>query len=741
MNKFYYSLFVFLFFFVANAQIINIPDANFKAKLLSHFDGIASTQTPDATGNVNSFNIIDTNGDGEIQVSEASLIKYLAVNSSKITNLEGINDFVNLQALKCDLNQITSLNLSGLTNLKYLGCFKNQLTSLNVTGLSNLLQLGCGENQLTSLNVSGLTNLQYLNFIGNQLTSLDVSGLTNLQNLECWGNQLKSLDVSGLSNLEYLSCYKNQLTSLDVSGLTNLKYLGCSDNKLTSLFIKNGTPYWKQLFFQNNLDLAYICANDSDLTLVQDKINSYGYSATCQVNSYCSFNPGGVFYTINGNNKLDENNNGCDASDGFYPNLKYNITDGTVSGSLISNASGNYSIPVSAGTHIITPQLENPSYFNVTPLNATITFPTTTSPFIQDFCITPNGVHHDLEVVIIPLEPARPGFDATYKIKYKNKGNVLETATLVFNFDDAVLDYISSTLAPTTQSTGKLSWNIGALAPFESSEILVTLNVNSQKETPAINDGDVLSYSTTFNSLETDETPVDNTFLLNQTVVNSFDPNDKTCLEGNTIDPRMIGEFVYYKIRFENTGTYAAQNIVVKDVIDSTKFDISTLQMTDASHSCVTRINDSDAVEFIFENINLPFDDATNDGYVVFKIKTKPTLNVGDIISNAANIYFDYNFPIVTNTETSTFQVLANKKFNLDNYISLSPNPAKDLLNITSQDFENVKSISIYNMLGKLIQTTANPNKSINVSHLRTGNYIIKLITEKGEISKKFIKE
>lgn len=51
-------------------------------------------------------------------------------------------------------------------------------------------------------------------------------------------------------------------------------------------------------------------------------------------------------------------------------------------------------------------------------------------------------------------------------------------------------------------------------------------------------------------------------------------------------------------------------------------------------------------VEFVFENINLPFDNAANDGYVSFKVKTRPTLVGGDLFSNTANIYFDYNYPI-----------------------------------------------------------------------------------------------
>jgi len=827
MKKLYFSLLTLFFFFVANAQIVNIPDANFKAKLLSASSSnqVASTQTPDYNGNVTSYNTIDTNSDGEIQVSEVSLIKYLNVSNTSISNLEGILSLTNLQVLYCTGNQLTSLNLSGLTNLYYLICFDNQLPSLNVSGLTNLQVLNCGNNQLPSLNVSGLTNLKELycntnqlpsinlsgltnlqvlncesnqlpslNLSGltnladltcssNQLPSLNVSGLTNLQSFHCSNNQLTSLNVSGLINLKYLFCDINQLTSLNVSGLislqslscgsnllpslnvsglinlthlycifnqlsslnvsglTNLKFLYCSSNQLSDLNIKNANTIWNYLNFNNNPNLQYICTDEEDITLVQSKINEYGYSATCHVNSYCSFTPGGSYYTIQGNNKLDNNSNGCDELDGFYPNLKFSITDGTNFGTLISNASGNYSISVQAGTHTFTPQFENPSYFTVSPTSATVTFPATASPFVQDFCITPNGVHHDLEVVIIPLIPARPGFDATYKIKYKNKGNLNETATLAFNFDDAVLDFVSSTLAPTSMSTGLLSWNIGTIAPFQSGEFVVTLNVNSPMETPAVNAGNILIFTAVINGLNTDETPSDNAFSLPQTVVNSFDPNDKTCLEGTNIPISMIGKYVHYRIRFENTGTFPAQNIVVKDMIDNTKFDVSTLQITDTSHSCVTRITNPNKVEFIFENINLPFNDATNDGYVVFKIKTKPTLTIGSTISNLANIYFDYNFPIVTNTATSTFQTLTNNQFNLDNYVSLSPNPAKDILNINVQDEVNIKSIAIYNMLGQLVQITTSPTNSINVSDLKTGNYIIKLYTEKGEVSRKFIKE
>jgi Secretion system C-terminal sorting domain len=620
-----------------NAQIINIPDLNFKARLLaaSTSNNIASTIEPNDNGYVSTYNKIDVNNDGEIQVSEALLIKFLRVPGVNINDVTGVNAFV---------------------------------------------------------------------------------------------------------NLKYFNCANNQISDIDVSGLSKLRILHCHINQLNSLNIKNNNPNsWLTLEIFSNDNMTYICSDEDDITFVKNIALAY-IGNYCNVNSYCSFTPGGTFYTIQGNQKIDFNNNGCDTNDSAYPNLKFDITDGTVSGSLISNNSGNYSIPVSAGTHTIIPQFENPTYFNASPTSATVSFPAATSPFSQNFCIAPNGVHHDLEVVVIPTTVARPGFDATYKIKYKNKGNQTENTALNFNYNDAILDYVSSTVMPTTLTTGTLSWNIGTISPFQSGEITVTLNVNSPMETPAVNGGDVLSYTATANGLNTDETPNDNTFTLNQVVVNSYDPNDKTCLEGTTISPSMIGKYIHYKIRFENTGTYPAQNIVVKDMIDTTKFDISTLQMTDASHGCVTKISNTNKVEFIFENINLPFDDANNDGYVVFKIKTKPTLVIGNTISNSANIYFDYNFPIVTNNYTTTIQnTLGLQENDFINNISVYPNPVKDILNFKTE--HNISKVEVYDIAGRILSSNSVSENKIDLSELKTGNYILKLYTEKGIMNIKIIKE
>ena len=76
---------------------------------------------------------VDTNGDSIISPAEAAKITNLNVLNRSISELTGIEAFVNLDTLDCGLNQLTSLNVSKNTNLRYLHCSGNQLTILNVS--------------------------------------------------------------------------------------------------------------------------------------------------------------------------------------------------------------------------------------------------------------------------------------------------------------------------------------------------------------------------------------------------------------------------------------------------------------------------------------------------------------------------------------------------------------------------------------------------------------------------------
>ena len=160
-------------------------------------------------------------------------ITELKCYSNQLTELN-VQGLTALQKLDCDKNQLTALDVQGLTALQYLTCSDNQLTSLNVQGSTALQGLFCRNNQLIERNVQDLTALQKLDCDKNQLTALNVQSLTALQSLACDWNQLTVLNVQGLTALQELYCSGNQLTALDVQGLTALRYLGCWDNQLNA---------------------------------------------------------------------------------------------------------------------------------------------------------------------------------------------------------------------------------------------------------------------------------------------------------------------------------------------------------------------------------------------------------------------------------------------------------------------------------------------------------------------------
>jgi len=205
-------------------QNVNIPDANFKAFLVGN-------------------SAINTNGDNEIQVSEASVVNGLfGIDDFSTVDITGIQAFVSLDSLTVNSHLVTSIDVSNMSNLIYLNTGNSPRTSLNVNGCTALTTLDCSDNQvLTSLDVSQNTALTYLNCRSNQLTNLDVSNNTALTYLYCRVNQITSLDVSNNTALDYLDCKDNQLTSLTVSGASALEYLRCDENQLTSLNVSSNT--------------------------------------------------------------------------------------------------------------------------------------------------------------------------------------------------------------------------------------------------------------------------------------------------------------------------------------------------------------------------------------------------------------------------------------------------------------------------------------------------------------------
>ena len=162
MKQCYFLTAALFLFTIVNAQIVNIPDANFKAELLASSPSyhVGANAYPNSSNST--WTSIDTNQNGEIEVAEALAIVYLSVSWDDISSLQGIEAFTNLQYLGCNGNNLTSLDLSNCHLLKTILCESNQLSSINVSGCVNLNSLNCSNNNLTIIDLTGLQSLTSL---------------------------------------------------------------------------------------------------------------------------------------------------------------------------------------------------------------------------------------------------------------------------------------------------------------------------------------------------------------------------------------------------------------------------------------------------------------------------------------------------------------------------------------------------------------------------------------------------
>ena len=181
---------------IGYGQNVNIPDANFKAYLVGN-------------------SAINTNGDSEIQLSEAhSFNGSIVCDNLNISDLTGIEDFIALETLYCGNNQLTSLNLSNNISLANLGCSNNQLIFLDLSSLINLLELDVCYNNLTTLNVIHMNLLANLWCTENQLTTIDISQNNQLYKVFCSNNQLTSLNLKNGNNIQIMRLWCNNNPNL-----------------------------------------------------------------------------------------------------------------------------------------------------------------------------------------------------------------------------------------------------------------------------------------------------------------------------------------------------------------------------------------------------------------------------------------------------------------------------------------------------------------------------------------------
>jgi uncharacterized repeat protein (TIGR01451 family) len=200
-----------------------------------------------------------------------------------------------------------------------------------------------------------------------------------------------------------------------------------------------------------------------------------------------------------------------------------------------------------------------------------------------------------------------------------------------------------------------------------------------------------------------------------QVIIGAYDPNDKTGYptgyeKDNFIDQN---QDIEYLIRFQNTGTDTAFNIVVVDTLPP-QLEFANIQFGASSHKYSAELQGKGIIKFSFNNINLVDsfkNEAKSHGFAKFTIQQKKDVALGTKIKNNAAIYFDFNAPIFTNTTLHTIgkPILAaifDKVLLPMGSIKMYPNPMRESAVFEVKDYPlSIKAkFHLFDALGRTLR-------------------------------------
>lgn len=442
-----------------------------------------------------------------------------------------------------------------------------------------------------------------------------------------------------------------------------------------------------------------------------------------------SYLTGKIFNDLNGNGALD-------TLEPPIANHVVNIIPGNYYVS--SDASGNYAFFFVDSNITYTLSTGGITYWNQTTTPAVISCtPLTQSCKDLNFGFQAIPGLHEVSIGC-PNWGAKPGQPEPMPIHYSNNGTTAESDTITFVMD-SLYSFISSNPAPTVINGQTLQWAYSNLQPGQNGFIMLHL-------LPSVNAvmGNYLDSKLSIAPLN-DTVPSNNEVNLHQLISNSWDPNEKDATPAGMI---AAGTEINYTIHFQNTGTAAADNVVIRDTLDQ-NLDLLSFRLTGTTHPVNFNMSANGLATFTFFNIQLP-DSGTNleasNGAVSYAVKTKTALSPLTVINNTAGIYFDFNPAVITNTVADTIQMpLAVSSISgNNNYLSVAPNPASNHVVFSFSANTNDKAeLNITTMEGKLVLSKTNVSsvESIDISKLPAGIYICTIKSIKGLQSIKIIKE
>ncbi len=459
------------------------------------------------------------------------------------------------------------------------------------------------------------------------------------------------------------------------------------------------------------------------------------YPLCTPLNSACDLvNPvviGTLYHDMNANGVQDAGETGAP-----YAQIQETPQNSMTGG----DPNGAYGLPLALGAHTLGAVSTNPYVVSITPTTHSANLVSMTDvDSLNDFGIVLQVNVQDL-IVSVTAEPARPGFDNLVWVQCTNIGTVPVSGTVRFTFDPDQ-NWVTASTTPTSLIGNTAEWAFAALPLGGSAVHTITLHTDS-----AVALGTPLQHVLEAEPMITDETPSDNTIQLVDSVVGSFDPNDKLLSPMELLPAELLaGPYLNYTIRFQNTGTYPAERVVITDALDQALLPAS-LEMLASSHTCTWTVMDG-TLRVVFDPIMLP-DSATDqlgsNGYVRFRIRPSAGLLPGTQVPNHANIFFDYNLPVITDPVVFTVLDPNGVAEEQPGQIVIYPNPTGALLWLRHKALNRTAArLEVIDGTGRVVLRAHafQDFRPLDVSSLPAGAYLLRVQGPSGWITERFLKQ
>ncbi|MBK8497760.1 MAG: T9SS type A sorting domain-containing protein [Flavobacteriales bacterium] len=398
-----------------------------------------------------------------------------------------------------------------------------------------------------------------------------------------------------------------------------------------------------------------------------------------------------------------------------------------------TGADGTYQFELVDGSYTLA--LGDASLIPICPANQPVPFTVNDDETTIDLA---NGSNEQLDLSVYASGgPARPGFAHMVHATARNMAPQFSGPVTLTVEIDSDITYVNAVPAPSAVVGNVLSWNFAAFGLFGDASVQVETAVPVGT---AI--GTELLHTVSVSNTLPESTYANNTVSWNALVTASLDPNDKIArTSGGQSDTQYFldqDEFIDYTIRFQNTGTDTAFTVIITDTLSGT-LDMMTFEQGVVSHPFDVRFKAGRVVEWRFDEILLP-DSTTNEsgshGLVQFRLKPVQPLPAGSEISNTANIFFDYNEPVITEpsvlvAEFSTGVAATSS----ESGVEVFPNPANGSFTVRSLA-SSIRTVQLLSADGRRVMqgsVTGGSSIGIDATILAPGTYIVVVTGGSGE--------